>query len=400
MDTLFDPFTMKSEDPVAFPRLLAAGGRLRPAFYDPRKDYWVILRHAHVSAALRNPEVYSSGFYDNSPVSSMFVSKDGAEHLRGRRMFTRAFAPLAVRHAEENVVRPAAEAVIGRMLGRRRLDLVRDFCLPLPQKVIGDLMGVGEEFVHEFVELVPAMIRWTIWFNNEEAVREGRAAQALVMERLRPVVAREVRSPRTNLLSGLIQSMQEDGTYNEELTLQIAVGLLLGGYETTSSMLAGALTALLFPPEAMEQVRQRRELLMPAVEESTRWFASAIGSPRRLTRDVTLDEVTLPAGASVLLCSASAHYDEEVFPRPEVFDLHRKPGELMLFGGGPHHCLGAPLARMEARVGLGMLLDRLPRLRLDPDSPPVFGCGARGVVAHGPEALHVVPEDAALPLAA
>lgn len=398
-DGYVDPFALRSEDPTSFPRLLRAGARLRPAYYDAYRNYWVILRHRDVKESMKDTATFSSRFYERGPVAGGFLAKDGAEHMKGRRMFTRAFN-IAIKRAEVDVVRPAALDLVNEIADKPRSDLVQDFCLKLPMRVIGELVGVGLAFMYDFIDLVPAMIRWTMWPDDEQARIEGLRARETVKAKLRPVVERELRDPSSSLIGGIIRSMQEDGEYNEELVMMISVGLLLGGYETTASMLAGALTALLCHPKVMAEVSWDPGLLVPAIEESMRWFPSAIGVPRVVMRDVTLDGVTIPAGSNVLLCSASAHYDETVYPDPEIYDIRRRSQEKeMLFGGGPHYCLGAPLARMEARVGLGLLLSRLPGLRFCPDAPPMFSCSARGTVAYSPEKL-IVEHDAALAVAA
>lgn len=110
---------------------------------------------------------------------------------------------------------------------------------------------------------------------------------------------------------------------------------------------------------------------------------------RALTRDVTLDGVTLAAGSVVALCTTSVNYDAELHPDPERLDITRKQSHVT-FGSGPHYCVGAPLARIEARVGLALLLDRFPELRLDPARPPEFRFGARGITMFVPDALHVL----------
>lgn len=389
MDTRIDPFSMTFSSPADLGKLLRAAGQVRPAFYDEVKDYWVMLRHRHVHDAMRDQERFSATFYEHGPVGGSFLAMDGPAHQRGRRMFTRAFAPLAVRAAEEKVVIPAARRIVAELARKDEADLVDEFCIRLPMEVLGELVGVGTTFVRDHLELVPAMIRWTVWANDPAAVAAGRQAQRQMMEKMRPVVEREIDRPGPTLIGGLVQAQREEGELDVELILLLSVGLILGGYETTAGMLAAALSALLLHPDAMARVRADRSLLMPAVEEAMRWANPGIGVPRRVLCDVDLGGgVVIPRGASALLCSVGAHYDDEVFPRPDVFDLERNP-EQMLFGGGPHYCLGAPLARIEARVGLGLLLDQIADLRLDPERPPVYLCGVRGTVIHGPETLHV-----------
>jgi cytochrome P450 len=163
---------------------------------------------------------------------------------------------------------------------------------------------------------------------------------------------------------------------------------MLGGYETTIWMVANALHALLANPAALEQVRRDHALIPAAIDESMRWCPSVAGTLRLVERDVTLGgDLKLQAGGVIYL-PVVAHYDEATHPSPEVFDLARRPAPtVMVFGGGAHYCVGAPLARMEARVALSTLLTRFPDVRLDPSEKPTFSYGVRESVAHGPDKL-------------
>lgn len=383
-----DPFTMKFSSPSEFGMLLAAAGRVRPAFYDEMRKIWVILRHRDVVSALHDQERFTATFYKVGPLGGSFLAEDGPLHLRGRRVFTRAFAPLGIRRAED-FIRPSVERILSRLEQKDGAELIGEFCLELPMQVIGALLGVGYDFIQDYRSWVPKLIRWIVFWADPAIVAEGRAAHRQMLDRMRPYVEAQIDKPGDNLVGALVQAQREEGEVDVEMVLQLSVGLILGGYETTAGMLAATLTSLLLHPEAMARVRADRGLLMQAVDEAGRWVNPSLGVLRGLLCDVDLgDGVVLEKGSAAMLCSAAAHYDDSVFPRPEVFDLDRQPDSL-IFGGGPHFCMGAPLARMEAKIGLSALLDRLQDLRIDPEKPLTYACGMRGTVLHGPEDLYV-----------
>lgn len=383
------PFLFESDSPTTLGRLLAAMGRQTPVYYDEHKRLWMVLRHRDVYAALRDPESFSASFYAAGPVGDTFIATDGALHQRYRRMFSRALAPMVLRRFDSEVIRPAAEQIIDRICHRGSADLIEDFCYPLPIAVITYGIGVPPGFIDECVEWTTAMVAWNVWIDDPEHVARGQEAKRQVMQRIAPFVEEQVRNPGTNIIGEFVRAMKEADDLQPELVLKVACGAMMGGFESTAWALAGALTALLLHPDALARVRADRSLLMPAVEESMRWANGTLGAPRRTTRAVELSGVTIPADANVLLCTVAAHYDEDVYPRPEVFDIDRG-AQHMLFGAGSHLCVGASLARMEAQRGLGMLLDRLPDLRLDESRPLRCAVGVRRSAMHGPVELPVL----------
>jgi cytochrome P450 len=380
------PFLFESESPSTLGRLLAAMGKQQPVYYDEEKGFWVVLRHRDVLAGLRNSEVFSASFYSSGPVGDTFIATDGPDHIKYRRMFSRSFVPMALGRAVKDVIEPAARRTIDAMMGAGACDLIDAFCYPLPIAVLTHGLGVPTGFIEECAEWTTAMLAWNVWLKDPVIVARGKAAKGKIMEKLRPYVEQQIASPGPNIIGDFVRAMREDGSLDPELVLKVASGAVMGGYESTSWSLAGALSALLMHPEALERVRRDRSLLMPAVEESMRWANGTLGAPRHTTREVEIDGVRIPQGSSVLLCTASAHFDESVYPSPEVFDIDRRTPHL-LFGSGSHVCVGASLARMEAQVGLSMLLDQLPDLRLDTSQPLRCAVGVRDSAMHGPVSL-------------
>ncbi|RMI31406.1 cytochrome P450 [Nocardia stercoris] len=388
MDILDDPYLFASDSPVDLGKAMAAVRREMPVYWDEVRQAWVVMRYADVDWALRNPQLFSNEIYDHAALLGTFSAMDGAAHAHHRRLFAPAFGPRAVAEYRVAVVEPVVERLVAGLRDRDTAELVAELCLPLPVEVIAPLLGLTAEYLEPCRLWVNQLVAWNMYRKDPAVGAVGRTAYDAVREHVRDIVERQAAAPQDNLLGRVVRAYQDAGVFDFDQMLIFAVGLVIGGFETTTWMTACALGALLLHPAALDEVRRDRSLLPAALEESMRWTPSFVGVLRSTTRAVTLSGVTIPAGADVVLCQASAHYDDEYFTAPEVFDIHRKP-EHLLFAAGPHYCLGAPLARLEARTLVSRLLDELPGLRLVPGSEHPFVLGALGSAMHGPTALHV-----------
>jgi cytochrome P450 len=389
MSVLENPYLFKAESPVMLGQAMSEVRRMLPVYWDEVRQSWVIMRYADIAFALRNPELFSNAIYNHGSLVGTFSAMDGANHSHHRRLFTSAFTPRNVQRYEKTLIEPAVDRLIERLLAKSSRELVADLCLQLPIEVIAPLIGMTAEYLQPCRKWVNEMVAWNMYRHDPEVARIGRAAYESVREHVRPIVEQQVRAPGDHLLGEIVRNYLEANALDFEQMVIFTVGLVTGGFETTAWMMACALGALLLNPTVLEQVRHDRSLLNGALEESMRWTPSFVGVLRQTTREVTLSGVTIPTNAPVILCLASAHYDEEHFPNPEVFDIQRKPDH-MLFAAGPHYCLGAPLARMEARVAISRLFDAMPGLRLAPGKEHPFVLGALGSAMHGPTALHVL----------
>jgi cytochrome P450 len=213
------------------------------------------------------------------------------------------------------------------------------------------------------------------------------AASQAMRAYLEPLVAARRAEPTGDFLSDLVHA-EIDG---EQLTDEKLYGflrlLLPAGAETTFRALGNALVALLTVPGLMDRVVADRSLVPAVIEETLRWETSVTQVSRVATRDTELAGCPIPAGAVMNVLTASANHDEGRYDHPGEFDVDRAAQNHITFGTGQHQCLGMHLARMELRVALESILDRLPNLRLDPDAPePVI----MGLAFRGPDALHVV----------
>ena len=234
----------------------------------------------------------------------------------------------------------------------------------------------------------PQFQRWSISLlsiivNRERAI----AASAALREYFAPILAARRQEPRDDLISSLAQAEIDGEKLSDEEIFSFLRLLLPAGVETTYRSTGNLLFGLLSNPEQLDAVRSDRSLIPQAIEEAVRWEAPLLTITRVATRDTELAGHPIPAGSTVMLVLGAANRDEDRYPDPDRFDIFRAPKPNISWGHGVHVCLGMHLARLEMRVALELLLDRLPDLRLDPegDDPHI-----RGQVFRSPTSLPVL----------
>ncbi|MCB9760766.1 MAG: cytochrome P450 [Alphaproteobacteria bacterium] len=293
------------------------------------------------------------------------IHRDDPAHRRLRGFVNRAFTPKAIASLApraERLTDALLDGLAERGAGGQPVDLLQHFALPIPVRIIGEVLGMEPEDMPRFLATARALteglaglrIVRTVAWDLPRAVRfvEG-------------VIARKRSHPGDDVLSTLIR-LEEDGDRltTDELVSMIFL-LVLAGYETTVHLITCAVVTLLDHPEALAQVRDDPERLPAALEEVVRCVGPVHGTERMFVQeDVTLHGVTLPKGAMVFPLLGAANRDPRAFDDPEVFDIARSPNRHLGFGRGAHYCLGAHLARLEARIAVGKLLARFPDLRL------------------------------------
>ncbi|GAA4783953.1 cytochrome P450 [Actinomycetospora chlora] len=285
------------------------------------------------------------------------LGQDPPDHTRLRRMLTGEFT---VKRMKRLV--PRVEEIVTQHLDAMeragRTELVEDFALPVPSMVICELLGVPYDDRAEFTERSARTLDGTT--PPPERMRLADESRAYMTS----LVARHRADPGDDLLGMLIREHSGDVT-DDEL---VGIGnlLLVAGHETTSNMLSLGTLALLEHPDQLARVRDDPESVDAAVEELLRWLTVVHGGfPRAVVRDTTLGGHPVAAGDLVIGSLAAANHDPQVVADPDTLDVTRAPSPHLAFGHGIHHCLGAPLARIEMRVAFPALFRRFPTLRLD-----------------------------------
>lgn len=333
------------------------------------REVWWVTRWDDVELVLRDGDTFSSRINDETmgPVmGTTLVAMDGAEHRRYRDLVARAFRPSAVERWGEELIRPTTVALLERIRARpdRRADLVADLTKRYPVQIIAAILGVPVEDHERFQE-------WAEGINHGPTdLSKSVPASKAMTEYLRPIVESRRAEPTGDLLSDLVTAEVDGHTLDEAHLYGFLRLLLPAGAETTYRMLGSLLHSLLTHPSALDDVRADRTLIPAAIEETLRFETSVTIVNREPLRDADVGGCVIPAGVSLLVATGSANHDESRYERADEWDVHRPPAPHLAFGTGRHQCLGMHLARLELRVALEEVLDRLPGLRVDPTDPP------------------------------
>ncbi len=329
--------------------------------------------------------------YGQGMARGTLVSLGGEAHLQMRKLCNNCFGPRQLAAYEQDIVAPVVRDVIDELARQEQPDLVDHLAMLVPKRVVSALFGLSMEDIAKdgALALVMRLLAVVRPF-DAMLLGAGQAAYESIARSVREVAARELANPSDTMLGEIAKALIAEGHDDPDLCERIVFTLILGGYETTIWGIATAFVALLRHPAALARIRTDPSLLPGAIEEAWRWCGSSTTTIRFIERDTNIGGEPLTAGNVACLALVAANYDEALNPEPERFDIERSP-KTMFFGGGPHYCIGAPLARMEARIAITELLARFPNLRLDPSRPaPKFCVGTRGSVAFGPDHLPVV----------
>lgn len=350
----------------------------------PARRSYQVTRWADVEEVLRDGQTFSSSInaeHIGQYMGDLILAMDGKEHRAYRNLVAQAFRASQLDHWDEDVIKPSIALLLDEIAPRGRADLVRDITSRYPVRVICAIVGVPVEDSAQFHQ-------WSEQINTGPLHPEvGMAASRAMRDYLEPLVEDRRTNPCGDLLSDLVQAEVEGERLSDERIYGFLRLLLPAGAETTFRVMGNALTALLTQPGVMDRVLTDRELIPALIEETLRWESSVTQVSRVATVDTEVAGCPIAAGSPVGVITGSANHDGSRYERPEEFDLDRPPQNHMAFGTGQHQCLGMHLARLELRVGLNEILDRLGNLRLDPDAPPPE---IQGLAFRGPAALPVL----------
>jgi cytochrome P450 len=377
-----DPYAqlarMRREDPVQ--RLDVSG---MP--HEESKPVFIVYRYDDVAEVLRDNETYSSSiilaFFGDALGKHVMLGMDEPEHRRHRALVSAAFTQRALARRENELVEQVGSRLIDGFAGRGRAELVREFTFPYPTQIIAGLLGLPREDYAQFQRWSISLLSITV--NRERAI----AASEALREYFIPILAARRAEPRDDLISSLAHAEIDGEVLADEEIFSFLRLLLPAGVETTYRSTGNLLFGLLSNPDQLDAIRSDRSLIPQAIEEAVRWEPPLLTITRVATRDTELAGVPIPAGSSVMPMLGSANRDDARWSDPDRFDVFRPAKPHIGWGHGTHVCLGMHLARLEMRVALNVLLDRLPGLRLDPegDDPHI-----RGQVFRSPTSLPVL----------
>jgi cytochrome P450 len=393
---LFDPAFTADPYPT-YARLRSSAPVYRAALPDGR-GVWLITRYEDVLAVLKDkrfvkdwrgaltpeqlaqvppiPEVMK-------PLSRNMLDTDPPDHERLRALVSKAFTPRLIERLRPRV-QAISDGLLDAVQGRGEMDLIDDYAFPLPITVIAELLGVPAEDRNNFRE-------WS------DAAVSGNASQEYMEEiliphmqaftdYLRALFEEKRANPGDDLVSALVRAEEAGDRLSEDELLGMVFLLLVAGHETTVNLIGNGVLALLQHPDQLRKLEEDPSLIKPAVEELLRYDGPVETSTERFAReDVEIGGQVIPRGEMVLVVLAAADHDPERFSDPDELDITRTDNRHLAFGKGIHHCLGAPLARMEGQIAISTLLRRMRNLRLkgSPESlswrPGMILRGLRGL---------------------
>lgn len=386
---LYNPFENPFRDDP-YPHY-ARARREAPVFYSEPFRLWVVTGYEEVFAAVRDPKRFSSARmfepiaplppevaavlgHRNPLATDALLNTDPPIHTRLRGLFTASFTPQRIARLEGQI-RAGCRQLVDAIAASPAPELVGQLAFPLPLSVIAALIGIPAadlprvKAMHDaaVMLLVPGLPLEAMLAHARTTVEYWEYYEALLHDRRR--------DPRDDLATAMVQAeLAGEPPLSAAEMVAILVVLLSAGHETTSGLIGSTLLILLRERRDLwDALPGRPELLGPIIEESLRLESPVPAEARFTTEPVRLGGVDIPAGERLHLCYGAANRDERVFPDPDVFDLRRpNVARHLAFGWGIHYCIGAPLSRLEGRVAISVLRERLPGLRIEEGYRPEF----------------------------
>jgi cytochrome P450 len=367
--------------------------RHSPVFLEPRSGLWMLFDYESVKRALSDQEAFSSNpMTANHPAPPWIIFMDPPRHTKLRALIARAFTPRVVGNLETRI-RQLSRELLDAQVERGGMDLAADYAVPLPMKVIAELIGIPIADWARFRHWSDVILRLSYvvrGLSDPEEAKAAAAEVAVVMGEIKQYVPALIEQrkakPQEDLLTGLALAEVDGERLSEEEILGFFQLLVVAGQETTANLINNAILCFLDHPDQFAQIRSQPELLPAAIEEALRYRSPIQWTFRATKCAVEMHGQVIPKNKLLIANMGSANRDGRQFPEPDRFDIKRDPNPHLAFGHGIHFCLGAPLARMEARIALTELMQRLRGLSLASDKP---WPPRKALHVHGPTHLPV-----------
>ena len=367
------------DDP--YPALARLRDRGPLAWHEPTGQ-WLVLSFEHCNQVLRDRR-FGRLWTDRAPADrfeafnalhrNQMMENEPPDHTRLRSLVAKAFAR---GHVER--LRPRVQAMTDALLDKvdpgSGFDLIADYAEPLPVAVIAELLGVPEEDQHLLRPWSAAIVAMYEYARTDEVEARAETAAAEFSDYMRALSDERRAAPRDDLVSHLVAAEEDGKKLTGDELVASAILLLNAGHEASVNAFGNGVVALLAHPEQLDRVRGDDSLVEPAIEEMLRFDSPLQLFERTAREEVVVAGVTVPPGGKVAALLGAANRDPSAFERADDLDVSRRRNQHVAFGAGLHHCLGAPLARMELQISLPTLLRRCPDLQLagDPVRRPTF----------------------------
>lgn len=318
-----------------------------PIHFDTHEQGWDLFRYKDVKAVLLSPALYSS---ERVKASEDLIGLDAPRHQELRQLLAQAFSKYQL---SERRIRQMAHELLDTRPEASHLDIIADLAIPLPIRIIAEMLGIPEADL-------PRVTNWSKAFVRAE----GKQTQAAFGQYFLSLIAHKRTNPGNDIISTLLQAQAQDALTMSELVTNCIL-LLVAGNETTTNLIGNAMHCIEEVPELLRQLQEDPTLIPGTLEETLRFRSPVQRTPRVVKADTTIGDQEIKAGQYVYLWLGATNRDPEQFSNPNVFDIRRSPNHHLAFGHGAHFCLGLNLARLEGRLALECLLERFCEIKRD-----------------------------------
>ena len=351
-----------------------------PVHYSERLQTWIVTRYDDVKSALGDDRLSSDkmAFYMNtmSPkdrndldslsqyMTRWMSMKDRPDHTRLRGLVNKAFTPKSLQDLLPEIQKICDDLVDNFISGNKK-DLIEHIAYPLPATVICEMLGIPTEDQTQFRKWSNDIVAFSAGLGSMigKVAQQAQTSQKALVDYCQKIIAQRRQDPKNDLISRLIAAEEDGAQLTESELYSMCVQLFVAGQETTTNLIANSVLTLIKNPEAFQLLRDDPELITSAIDEFLRYESPVQRTSRVAKSDLEIRDKLIKEGQSVILMFGSANRDPEQFPDPDQLILDRTPNMHLAFGRGPHFCLGAPLARQEAKITLTTILDKMPNIQ-------------------------------------
>lgn len=374
-----------------------------PIYWSESWNAWVFTRYKDIVGILRDPRRFSNKdrfttFLGQLPkavwpeIASLkrhytvgMLQSDPPDHTRLRGLVNKAFTPRVVEEMAPRI-QTIVNNLIDQVQSNGKMDVIRELAYPLPAIVIAEMLGVPPEDRHQFIHWSDDIAGFQgTGRAKESAVRKGVNAIVALEDYFHRLCTERCKQPKDDLMSLLVAAREQGDKLTEDEMISTCVLLLVAGHETTRNLIGNGTLALLRHPDELQKLQNNPDLIASAIEELLRFDSPLQRGWRRIAEDVEIDGMLLRKGQLAFEMLGAANRDPEVFADPDRLDVTRQGNRHVAFGFGIHFCLGAPLARLEGRIAIRTLIERMPDIKLATDELE----WQQNILIHGLRALPV-----------